>query len=246
MKNILYAIVIIGNIIIWSVALSGCNMKKDAQDDTREIIDIRKSLSTPRTFYCPSCGEKLHDRQIYDIFSKGFVCSHGHLSHWYPLGARRNPNDPSASCGKSTPKEIIIEWLTNIKYRNQLQDQLAELLAAHVYLSEGRSFNTSDLKYTYCPDCGLELAEIPSNDLYVSSMRCPNGHEWFFRGTLFRAYGTDMFIFDMTRYTYDMGYKSYFIDQSYRGFLPKQVLEAVKNLTIPPDKSVTPENNRLK
>jgi hypothetical protein len=76
------------------------------------------------------------------------------------------------------PADIAAFWLKEPAARCLLNEQLAALL--RFILEPGAG--DSGLSFRYCPFCGGALARYEQPDVWVTGLRCADGHEWAERG----------------------------------------------------------------
>ena len=183
--------------------------------------------------YCSYCSGKLNSRGLLDIFVEGYVCEEGHKSHVIIKNVGQNSaanNNQFRMCGHTKPLDIIIAWLTKENMREYLHDQFGEFLMAHLDLLNGEKLNTIPLMYSWCPICGEKLQELPTDDLYVATLRCINGHIWNCRGALWQKELYPIYHIDITYEEYLRFYNFYMLDKRFEKHFAQELKKAVKKL----------------
>jgi hypothetical protein len=69
-------------------------------------------------------------------------------------------------------------WLSDPSARAVLNPQIAMLFRSYL---EGFGPDP-ELEFSFCPRCGMRLADFEQDDVWVQGRVCANGHRWAYRG----------------------------------------------------------------
>jgi hypothetical protein len=135
--------------------------------------------------YCPACGSELAGRSLLDPYIEGYICANGHI-YFTTLNEQRGAL-PRADTVDPPPMQSDVDvlkfWLTDALARKRVPNQLAWACRRLVEVMEADHHVGKPVEpFAFCPTCGTRLAHFASDDLYMQGLRCPNGHELWWRG----------------------------------------------------------------
>lgn len=132
---------------------------------------------------CPECAGALETGKSADPWALCLRCESGHRYFVMPESPTHGQATEAVSArfpeleGKN-PADIAAFWLKEPSARRLLNEQLVELLR---FILEPGAGNAR-LSFRYCPFCGGALSRYEQPDVWVTGLRCANGHEWAERG----------------------------------------------------------------
>ncbi len=134
---------------------------------------------------CPTCSEPLNRMDSRDINRVQYRCDQGHWFHrfksvigtpveWlgrlqvYPVSEPLFGND----------NEVLEFWLTDSDARAVLGNSAAELAVGVLAWRAGETGLLTSQPFQRCPVCGAALSRTDEGDMYVTGLRCLNGHDF--------------------------------------------------------------------
>ena len=136
--------------------------------------------------YCPKCQSMLRDHSLLDPKLKGYICANGHVFYTTVVEQGVIPQAHTIQPPEIDDDiQVLKFWLTDARARERVPDQLALACRRIIEIVEtDRRVEAVNEPFAFCPTCAEKLANIDSDDVYMSLLGCSNAHRFWWRGMI--------------------------------------------------------------
>ncbi|HVS93702.1 MAG TPA: hypothetical protein VHE59_16805 [Mucilaginibacter sp.] len=191
----------------------------------RQLLKLQAVLSMSDFKFCPCCMSDLMEHELLDIYMQGLRCSSDHYFHVDIDYAKSN--DINVKSEKEYPLDIAKDWLTDKNLRNNLQNQLADILRKYITIKSSPDLTEQPNEtFRYCPICANELTKFKQDDVWVEGLKCKNEHVFYSRNGL--NYNGTQLTPDISEQNFKSLLDSYVQDQDIH--VPGQILKLLNDI----------------
>ena len=143
-------------------------------------------------WFCSDCANPLNEIPCEDPFSICLACKNDHRFFVLPKNGAFRMNQlkelKHKLFGLKIPEQIKQStetvasfWLSEPKFRESLNPQLAEMLRAVLDKIRHKRKVSKRIEFSWCPACGLKLSEFKYSDIWLHGLKCSREHTFYLR-----------------------------------------------------------------